>query len=307
LLQRPEQAHSDKLKGIAFIFVAYFLYAIGDAGAKWLVVDLSVWQVLFVRSTVGVMVCITVVGWSNVKQMLRLPWQWEIVVMNLANFSGWAAYYSAARDLPLTQLYCMYYLSPIITILLGGAFLHERVTGWHWLAAAIGFGGALIVTNPSSDLPKLLPALLGFSTALFWAIAGVLYRRNVANNDNWVLINSFNMVMAVMCTLPMTQAWLPVYSHHLPALAIVSIAAIAAHYFYLNGIRLVPVAVAGPISFSSLLWSIALGYLIFSDLPDLRVLLGAALIVLSGLIVIFTLNESRTESSLNSHVEDMTK
>ena len=293
---------SASVKGAFAIFCAYFLYAISDAGAKWLVADLSVWQVLFIRSLVAAVVCVVVLGWARCQQLLAWPWRREIVIMNAANFIGWVAYYSAARDMPLTQLYCMYYLSPIITILLGGILLKERVTAWHWCATAVGFSGALIVINPSSDLPRLLPFCLGLATAFFWAIAGVLYRRTVSYNDNWVLISSFNAVMALLCSLPMSQTWLPPTLSHWGVLAIVSLSALAAHYFYLNGMRLVTVAVAGPISFSSLLWSVILGNLIFSDWPPLRVIIGALLIVLAGVIVITTLPTRQQESLVDSTV-----
>lgn len=298
---------SNTLIGASYVFIAYFLYSISDAAAKWLVVDMSVWQILFIRSAMALLICVSVMGWRSLGDLFSRPFRWEIIIMNLANFAGWVSYYSAAKHMPLSQLYCMYYLSPIITTLLAGLLLKEQISARHWLATLLGFSGVLVVVKPSGAWPALIPILLGLCTAFFWAFASVLYRRNVAKNDNWGLINGFNTIMALMCALPVANSWQHVTLHHWTALLIVGISGIAAHFLYLSGIRRIPVSVAGPISFSSLLWSIGLGYLIFGDIPEPRMFIGAALIIISGLIIVYGLNKTHAEEFLTSHVEEMSE
>ena len=101
----PADLRVSRVAGVSFVFGAYFLYALGDAAAKWLVGTLSAWEVLFVRSWLGLLVCLALGGRAAFQALRRMPSRHDLAGMNLANFGGWAAYYSAAAYLPLPQLY----------------------------------------------------------------------------------------------------------------------------------------------------------------------------------------------------------
>jgi drug/metabolite transporter (DMT)-like permease len=276
---------SNQLRGIIFIASAYFLYSLSDAAAKWLVHDLPVWQILFVRSAFATVYCLIACGRDSLKSIFKAGNTGQLAAMSLANFLAWAAYYSAANKLQLPQLYAMYYVSPIIATLLAARMLKEPIAAYHWLALMVGFVGVLIAVPPVGPLPELIPALLGLSAAVLWAYSSVLYRENVPHNSNMQLMLLNNATMLSFSALPMPWLW------HAPSvlqweiLVPIAILGLAAHALYLSGIRLVPVAVAGPIGFSSLLWSIALGYLVWGDVPSLHILLGGVLILLAAAII----------------------
>jgi drug/metabolite transporter (DMT)-like permease len=280
-------ARRDHLRGVACVFAAYFLYAVGDAAAKWLVGSLSVWEILFFRSWLGLLLCVAL-GWRPALAALRqLPRSGRLLAMNLANFGGWAAYYSAAAYLPLPQLYTTYYLSPIIAALLAGPMLGERIAASSWIAAGLGFAGVLVTTAPvHSPLPALLPAALGIGAALCWALSAILYRRNVHGTGTMELLVMSNIAFGILSSVPMAVTWHGFGGRQALVLAIVALAALAAHYFYIHGVRRVSVAVAGPIGFFSLIWSAFLAYLIWGEVPNARFLLGSSLILLAGFLVI---------------------
>jgi drug/metabolite transporter (DMT)-like permease len=272
--------------GVLYVFAAYFLYALGDAAAKWLVGTLPVWEVLSVKSGLGLAICLAVGGRSALDALRQVPKKRELLGLNLANFAGWAAYYTAAVNLPLPQLYAIYYLSPIIAALLAGPMLHEKIRASSWVAAALGFTGVLITTSPTNTpLPSLGPALLAVAAAVMWGLASVLYRRNVHASSNLELLVYGNAVIGVLSSLPLAWHRHSIDSHEALVLAIVAVAGLAAHLMYINGIRRVSVAVAGPIGFFSLIWSAVLSYLIWGDHPQPQLLLGGSLIVLAGLLV----------------------
>jgi drug/metabolite transporter (DMT)-like permease len=282
---RNSREPASQLRGIAFIAAAYFLYSLGDAAAKWLVHDLPVWQILFVRSAFATVYCAVACGRTAIASIFKAGNTFQLAAMSVANFLAWAAYYSAADKLQLPQLYAMYYVSPIIATLLAARMLHEPISRHHWLALAAGFIGVLIAVPPVGPLPKLIPALLGLSAAVLWAYSSVLYRENVPHNTNMQLMLLNNATMFGFSALPMPWLWhaptVPQWEILLP----IAVLGLAAHSLYLSGIRLVPVAVAGPIGFSSLLWSIALGYLVWGDVPSLHILLGGLLILLAAAII----------------------
>jgi S-adenosylmethionine uptake transporter len=285
----PKPASSgsgEPLAGATYVFGAYFLYAVGDAAAKWLVGSLPVWEVLSLRSWLGLLICLALGGRAALGALKRIPSRRGLLGMNLANFAGWAAYYSAAVHLPLPQLYAIYYLSPIVAALLAGPMLGERIRATRWVAAALGFAGVLITTSPlHSPLPALAPALLAVVAAAMWALASVLYRRNVHGSSNLELLIYSNVAIGVLSSLPLAWGWRGIEAGQSLVLLIVACAGLAAHFLYIIGIRRVSVAVAGPIGFFSLIWSAVLSYLIWGDRPQPGLLAGGGLIVIAGLLV----------------------
>jgi S-adenosylmethionine uptake transporter len=282
----PVDPQAGRIAGVSCVFGAYLLYAVGDAAAKWLVGTLSAWEVLFVRSWLGLLICIALGGRAAFEALKRMPARRDLVGMNLANFGGWAAYYTAAAHLPLPQLYAMYYLSPIIACLLAGPMLGERIRASSWVAAALGFAGVLISTSPvRSPLPALLPALLGVGAAALWGLASVLYRRNVHGSSNLELMICNNVAIGVLSAVPLAWDLQPVGSAQGLAMVIVTVAGLAAHFLYISGVRRVSVAVAGPIGFFSLIWSALLSYWIWGDRPRPSLLIGGSLILAAGFLV----------------------
>jgi S-adenosylmethionine uptake transporter len=287
LAHKPSvDAGGGQMAGVSFVFGAYLLYAVGDAAAKWLVGSLSVWEVLFVKSWLGLLFCLALGGRAAFVALKQLPAKRGLLSMNLANFGGWAAYYSAAVHLPLPQLYTAYYLSPIIAALLAGPMLGERIRATSWIAAGLGFTGVLITTAPvHSPLPALVPALLGIGAALMWALASILYRRNVHGSSNMELLIYSNIAIGILSSLPLAWRWQGFAADQGMILLVVAVAGLAAHFLYISGVRRAPVAVAGPIAFFSLIWSAVLGYLIWGDLPRPSLLVGGSLILTAGLLI----------------------
>jgi drug/metabolite transporter (DMT)-like permease len=284
------EAGSGPVAGAACVFGAYFLYAAGDAAAKWLVGSLSgslsVWEVLSIRSWLGLLMCLVLGGRAALDALIRVPGRRGLLGMNLANFAGWVAYYSAAVNLPLPQLYAIYYLSPIIAALLAGPMLGERIRPVSWIAAALGFTGVVITTSPlHAPLPALAPALLAVAAAVAWAVAAVLYRRNVHGRSNLELLIYSNVAIGVASSAPLAWHWQGIEPRQALVLLIVAGAGLAAHFLYISGIRRVTVAVAGPIGFFSLIWSALLAYLIWGERPQPGLLAGASLIVVAALLV----------------------
>jgi drug/metabolite transporter (DMT)-like permease len=276
-----------RLAGVGYVLGAYFLYAVGDAAAKWLVGSLPVWEILFFRSWLGLLFCMLLGRRSALLALQRIGHSRGLIGMNLANFGGWAAYYSAAAFLPLPQLYTIYYLSPIMAALLAGPMLGERIHRSSWIAGGLGFLGVLITTSPAdSPLPALVPACLGLGAALLWALSSILYRRNVHGSSNLELLIYSNIVIGSLSAVPLAWTWHGFGVHQAFILVIVTVAGLAAHYLYIGGVRRVPVAVAGPIGYFSLIWTALLAYLIWGDVPQSGLLLGGSLILVAGLLVL---------------------
>lgn len=275
------------LGGVLRLLAAYLSYAIADAAAKWLVEDLPVWEVLCIRGWLGIALGLLLRPRACLAALRSQPARSDLLAMNLANFAGWAAYYAAAIGLPLPQLYTIYYLSPIMTALLAGPMLGERLRPVNWIAAGLGFFGVVVSNLPGQGAwPPIGPALLGLLAAGMWALASVLYRRHVQGSSTLELMVGNNLTLGALSALVLPWTWqVPARAQWL-LLCTVTVAGLAAHGLYISGIRRVRVAVAGPVSFFALIWSALLAWLIWGQLPGPALVGGSGLIVLAGLLLL---------------------
>ena len=138
------------LHGVAFGLAGFFVFPIHDALAKLLVRDISVWQIMFVRSSVILLLVAVFNGVGPFPRALNSPFRVILGTRACLIVGGWALYYSAARYLPLGELVTIYFGSPILVAFMAGPILRERVTAGRWLAVAMGFIGVLIACRPVS-------------------------------------------------------------------------------------------------------------------------------------------------------------
>jgi drug/metabolite transporter (DMT)-like permease len=96
--------------GIALGVLAYSFFSIHDAGNKWLVATLPVWQVLFFRSSTIVLGCLVAGRGRLLSRMVQTPLKRELALRGVINLLAWLSYYTAARNMQLAQLLTLYTL-----------------------------------------------------------------------------------------------------------------------------------------------------------------------------------------------------
>lgn len=278
---------SEQRQGILLLLLAYFVYAGGDAAAKWLVASISVWQILAMRSVFGLACGLSMGRSATLASLADARTQWRLLPMNLSNLAGWACFYTAAIGLDLPQLYSLYYLTPLISTLLAGPLLGERATPLAWLACALGFVGVLIAGPPLGNLPAVQALLPGLLCPLFWALTAMQYRRNVGSHGDAELMASNNLLMLLVCALLLPWLWRALQPTDWMLLLLLGVLGAVANLLYIKAIRRLPLPLAGPVSFSSLLWSLLLGYLIWDSWPSWNLWFGAVLVLMAASLSLF--------------------
>ncbi|MFL5334092.1 MAG: DMT family transporter [Geminicoccaceae bacterium] len=281
-----EVAAGSLSRGVGYIVAAWFLFALHDASIKLLVADLSAWQVLFVRSLVVLSVCLLLRRRSEPASAVPREARGRLLVNAQVYAFAWIAYYTAARDLQLAELETVYYASPVITTVLAAILLRERVALSRWSGLAIGFLGVLLACAPTglADPMAVGLALIG---AVLWAYSVVLIRELSASVSTPVQMLTNNTVFLVLCAITVPWWWDLPTGRELLLLMLVGITGLAAQHLLYEGLRCAPASLAAPLEYTGLLWAFALGFLIWNDVPSTTVLLGAALIVVSGAVLIF--------------------
>lgn len=273
--------------GIAFGVLGYFFFGLQDASNKWLVTALPVWEVLFVRSLVIIVLCFFVGGKDAFVRLAASPMKRSIVTRASLTVTAWFSYYAAARHLPLAQLLTLYFAAPLMITAMAGPILGERVTRAQWASVAIGFAGVLVASDPFG-VRLSWPTVQVLFAACLWALAMIFTRRIAKHETTMGQMLGQNIVFAAVCfvlcfidsAVPSRLDW--------GLMVAVGVLGGCGQFFIFESVRRAPASVMAPVEYSALLWAFILGFLVWGDIPRLAVWIGAGLIVLAGAVLVIS-------------------
>lgn len=188
----------------------------------------------------------------------------------------------ALRNLPLADVQAIAAAGPLITTALSVPFLREQVGIRRWSAIGVGAVGVMIIIRPgfaAFDAMLLVPL---FGIALF-ALYQVLTRK-AARYDNastTVLYTGITGLIAMTCVGPFF--WITPDWQGLILMAGIGVIGLTGHGLLIKALSLAPASVLQPLNYLMLPWAVLWGYLIYDDLPDLATIIGASIVVASGI------------------------
>jgi drug/metabolite transporter (DMT)-like permease len=282
-----EQAQRDRLTGIALMCGALFLFAGNDASAKFLNAYMDSVQVVWARYMSAFALAVILLNPVKNPRVMRTGRPWLqlgrstlLVVSTTLNFI-------ALRYLQLDQTMTIMFCTPFLVALLSGPLLGEWI-GWRrWIAIMVGFCGVLLVARPGAG--GIHPAaLMIFASALCYAFYS-LSTRVLARTDSDETTNFYsNLVGAAVVTLAVPFVWTPQSDPKVIALmCAMGLFSGFGHYLLIRAHRLAPAAVLAPFIYSEIVWMIGLGFLVFGDVPNHWTLAGVAVVILSGLYLLY--------------------
>lgn len=204
-----------------------------------------------------------------------------------------AFFFTALRYMPIADAIAIFFVEPFIVTLLGGWLLGEQLGPRRYIACVIGFGGALLIIQPSFQELGFV-ALLPLVTALGFAFYMILTRR-MATRMHPITLQVYTGVAALVLAVPVLWAfdgsgvgpldpgWPEM--RELKLLAALGVVATLSHVCISFALSLAPASVLAPMQYLEIVGATVLGFYIFGDLPDGLTFVGIALIVASGLYV----------------------
>lgn len=272
------------LAGIGLMLGGIFLFSVNDALGKWLVSTYSIGQLLLVRSFAALVVLAPVI-WREGLGAFRFAPRPGLQALRVAFATlEVACFYAAVAYLPLADVMTYYLAGPILVVGLSVLFLGERTERRRMAVVGIGFVGVLIALKPSGST-LTWPALIALAGTLFFALL-MITTRQLRGTSGTVLVAAQTigalMVGAVMAPFGwVAPSWLD-----LGLLALLGVVAMAANVCVNHSLRLAPASVVAPFQYTLIVWAVALGWLVFGDVPGAATLIGAAIIVGAGVLLL---------------------
>ncbi|WP_415401156.1 DMT family transporter [Tateyamaria sp. SN3-11] len=290
---------SPNVKGAVLALVAFGIFATHDVLIKTLGAIYSPIQIVFFSVLLSFPLA-TIMIMRDAKPGTLLPVHpWWMAVRTVgAVVTGVSAFF-AFTLLPLTQTYAILFATPLLITVLSIPILGEKVRLPRWLAVIVGLAGVLVVLRPgSTDLT------LGHAAAIIAAFAGAfasIVVRKIGAEERTVVLLLYPMVanFAVM-GVALAFVYKPMPIEHLGMLAVISVMAWVAARFIIAAYQTGEAAIVAPMQYSQILWATGYGLLFFDETPDVYTAIGAAIIIASGLFIVF--RESTSGNSENTPV-----
>ena len=276
---------SRTMSGVALAMGGWAAFSLQDAIVKLLVIDLPVPEVLFARSFVIVVVSSLLARRADFAAMTQARNAAAITLRSLIILIAWFAYYRASRSLQLAEMVTFYFAGPLFVVAMSGPFLRETVGVGRWLATLLGFGGVLLAANPTGGA-DLTPALLALLAALCWAVTTMLTRTLTKGVSTAAMMIGSNLAFLIACGAFAPTLFVWPDGRALSLMAAVGCIGWIGQYLWFEGVRRAQASLLAPLEYSMLAYAIGWGWLIFGDWPQARTLLGATVVLGSGLLTL---------------------
>ena len=282
------------LRGIMFIVMAVCLFIFMASFIKAASVEVPPGQAVFFRSFFALPV---ILGWLAMRGELRSGWKTPNPVghfwRGLLGTSAMGLGFTGLGLLPLPEVTAIGYAAPLLVVVFASMFLNEKVGVYRLSAVLLGMIGVLIVLSPRLSIGaglstgETLGAVVVLMGAVFAALAQVFVRKLVQTEGTAAIVFWFSITSAVLalCTLPWGWA--------MPSVGVAAMLIMAGllgglgQIFLTSSYRYADASLVAPFDYASMILALIIGYFVFDEVPTGTMLLGAGIVILAGVLIIW--------------------
>lgn len=191
----------------------------------------------------------------------------------------------ALKTMPLAQTYAITFSAPLIATILAMVFLRERPSAARWLWIVVGFCGVMVALQPTAPQAGTF-LIFPLAMALANACYHVLTRAIAGEEDPLAMLFYVGFFALAMTSLALPWSWSSMGGRDWGLLAIGGAFGTLAHLLLVQAFRMAPTAIISPMIYSQIIAACLLGYTVFGEVPTPETLLGAAIVVASGVALI---------------------
>jgi drug/metabolite transporter (DMT)-like permease len=261
--------------------------AIVDGIAKYLAPSINGVQVVwgYVGASLIFLLAVNLARGESLLSLARSRRPWLQVARGASLVCSLSALFVSLRYLPLAVATTVSFTAPLIIVALSGPILGERVGAARWMAVAVGMLGALLVVRPGSDV-FAWASLLTLLGAFFFALFNIATRMLGGIDRPLTTVLYTFVVSTTLVSLAMPVVWVTPTAPQWLLFAVSGLLGFVAHFSMARSLTLADASAVAPLHYVRLLWAIAIGVIVFGELPGPWTLAGGALIVASGIYVV---------------------
>ena len=218
--------------------------------------------------------------------MFRTARPFAHVKRALSQFGSMTCIFVAFQSLPLASVTAIGFAAPLITTLLSIVILKDRVGIHRWSALIVGFAGVLLITHPGVGTLQVGALFALANATLISTVAIAIRKMSLTESTETLTIIQMTLIAGfTACLLPFgfaTPAWADV-----GLLALAGLGNGTAQYWWTKALHLAPPSAVVPFNYLSLVWATLIGLAVWGDVPTVELVLGAIVVVGSGLYILW--------------------
>jgi len=290
------------MRGALFMVIAMAGFTINDAISKQVTEGMNVGQLMLVRGAFA-SVLVAALAWSQgAFRELRQLMNPLVAARAFCELTATVLFLFALTHMPLANVSAVLQALPLAVTMGAALFLGEAV-GWRrWIAIAVGFSGVMIVVRPGFEGFNAFSLLTLCSVA--FAAGRDLVTSRIPDTVPTALVSAVTAVIVTIAggalVVPL-GGWTPMSAGQTLEIGAAAVLLLFGYQFIIMAMRGGDISFVAPFRYTSLLWAILLGYMIFGQVPDLPMMIGATVVIASGLYTLYRERRvSRTKPAAES-------
>ena len=279
-IERPQNIRL----GIGLLLIAVALFTIGEAIVKILARDYDITQIVWARYIFHALVTYAIFSRANVFQLARTTRPGLHIARSALMLAATTFFFSSLRYLALADAIAISFVGPLLVTALSIPMLKEHVGIRRWMAIFVGFAGVLVIIRPGMGVMHWA-TILPLCTAVCYALYQILTRMAARSDDTQTSLfwmSAFGVIVSSIAvpffwTTPGPMAW--------ALMAALGTVYGLGHYLLIRGLEITPASKLSPFLYTQIIWATLLGSLIFDQFPDVPTLIGASIVIGSGLYI----------------------
>ena len=282
------------LRGITFKLASLVVFSAMAALLKAALGRVPPGEAVFFRSLFACPVIVVWLLWQgNLAQGLRTTDPLAHLWRGLVGTMGMGLGFAGLGLLPLPEVTALGYAAPLLVVVFGAMFLGEAVRKVRLLAVALGLLGVLVVLSPrlsvTDDLSarETLGAAVTLGSAVFAALAQIFIRRLTMTEGTASIVFWFSVTATVLSLVTLPFGWVVPTPREAALLVAAGLLGGVGQICLTSAYRYAEAGLVAPFDYASMLLAVAIGYLVFAEVPTRSTLGGAAIIIAAGILIIW--------------------
>tara|TARA_B110001452_G_scaffold165254_1_gene137940 strand:+ start:483 stop:1367 length:885 start_codon:yes stop_codon:yes gene_type:complete len=269
--------------GFLYMFLSVCTFSVMDLLVKWSD-EYPTGEVLFFRGFFGLLPTYFLIPKDQLKTFYKTSRPKEHLFRCVTGLIALIAIVIALRTLPLAVVVSLSYAAPLFITILSIFLLSEKVGLFRWGAVLIGLIGVIVISEPGLEemnIYYLLPLIF----CLGMAFVTITIRKLSTTEPIWLISIFFTITISIAGLVTIPMGWIMPNVKDFILLALIGVTGGAANLFLTQSYKLSEVSLVAPLKYLSLVFAIIFGYLIWNEIPTLKTLIGALLVIFASLII----------------------
>jgi drug/metabolite transporter (DMT)-like permease len=274
------------LRSIYAMLLAMSLFSVMDTAMKLLSEHYPAMQVAALRCLTSLPLVIAYVGWRGAYgSMLRVRWRLHLLRAALG-IAMLALFAYGLQTLSLAEAYTIFFIAPALITALSVVFLKERVNFARWVAIAVGMAGVLVVLRPTGAGFLTMGGLAVLAAAAMYAVSSIAARILARTDSSEQRVLWLMLMMSVGASALAAPNWMPLRAADTLLLCGLAVSGFLGQLAINEAFGSGEASKVAPFEYAGLAWGVGFDWLLWHTLPDEYTLLGAAIIIGSGIYLI---------------------